>query len=159
MCSKICSPTGALNTHFCVNINIQQLMTFWRKLSMIPFHMTWWNAVNIFLKNCYLQKKRKEREKRNAVWIISILGGNCSFFKGNFLNEINALSDVLNINVYQIDMHDGYWIRFAVLHMREKGNYACKELFVLNHTNIFPKKISTMPMTFSLIFMLNPLSL
>lgn len=56
-------------------------------------------------------------------------------------------------------MHDGYWIRFAVLHMREKGNYAFKEPFVLNHTIIFPKKISTMPMTFSLIFMLNPLFL
>lgn len=24
--------------------------------------------------------------------------------------------------------------------MREKGNYACKELFVLNHTNIFSKE-------------------
>lgn len=56
-------------------------------------------------------------------------------------------------------MHDGYWIRFAILHMRGKGNYACKELFVLNHTNIFSKKISTLPMTFSLIFMLNPLFL
>lgn len=48
------------------------------------------------------------------------------FFQGNFLDEVNTFSEVFNMNIYQVEMHDGYWIRFADFHMKGKGNYAYK---------------------------------
>lgn len=48
-------------------------------------------------------------------------------------------------------MHGRYWIRFGELHVKEKGNYACKEPFSANLPNSFPEAISTdwqVPLTF-----------
>lgn len=39
-------------------------------------------------------------------------------------------------------MYGRYWIRFGELYVKEKGNYVCKEFFLVNFFNSFLEVIS-----------------